>query len=88
MGEDNGFVMKVSLDASGVRRDIERIRKELLGKPVEIPVRAQEAYLIDVDDYSEGMALQIMSDCEPIEISNKELQSQFGHQNAYNYALK
>lgn len=41
MGEDNGFVMKVSLDASGVRRDIERIRKELLGKPVEIPVRAQ-----------------------------------------------
>lgn len=47
-----------------------------------------KAYLTDVDDYSEGMALQIMSDCEPIEISNKELQSQFGHQNAYNYALK
>ncbi len=47
-----------------------------------------KAYLTDVDDYSESMALQIMNDCEPIEISNKELQSQFGHQNAYSYALK
>lgn len=47
-----------------------------------------KAYLTDVDDYSEGMALQIMADCEPIEISNKELQGQYGYQNAYNYALK
>ncbi len=47
-----------------------------------------KAYLTDVDDYSEGMALQIMADCEPVEISNKELQSQYGHQSAYNYALK
>ena len=47
-----------------------------------------KAYLTDVDDYSEGMALQIMTDCEPIEISNKELQGQYGYQNAYNYALK
>ena len=47
-----------------------------------------KAYLTDVDDYSEGIALQIMTDCEPIEISNKELQGQYGYQNAYNYALK
>ena len=47
-----------------------------------------KAYLTDVDDYSEGMALQIMADCEPIGISNKELQGQYGYQNAYNYALK
>lgn len=47
-----------------------------------------KAYLTDVDDYSEGMALQIMADSEPIEISNKELQGQYGYQNAYNYALK
>lgn len=47
-----------------------------------------KAYLTDVDDYSEGMALQIMADSEPIEISNKELQSQYGHQSAYSYALK
>ena len=47
-----------------------------------------KAYITDVDDYSEGMALQIMTDCEPIEISNKELQGQYGYQNAYNYALK
>ena len=47
-----------------------------------------KAYLTDVDDYSEGMALQIMADCEPIEISNKELKGQYGYQNAYNYALK
>lgn len=47
-----------------------------------------KAYLTDVDDYSEGMALQIMADSEPIEISNKELQGQYGHQSAYDYALK
>lgn len=40
MSDENGFVLKVGLDASGVRRDLEKIRKELQGKPVAIPVRA------------------------------------------------
>lgn len=34
------------------------------------------------------MAEQIMLDCAPIEISNHELESQYGHQDAYQYALK
>lgn len=47
-----------------------------------------KTYLIDVSDYSEEMALQVMTENGPIEISNKELQGQYGYQSAYNYALK
>lgn len=47
-----------------------------------------KTYLTDVDEYGDSMANRIMEDCEPIEIANHKLESQYGHQNAYRYALK
>lgn len=45
-------------------------------------------YLTDVNDYTEEEAERILSAHGPINIDNKELYSQYGLQDAYNFAIK
>ena len=45
-------------------------------------------YLTDVEDYSELDAKTILDELAPIEIDNKELRSQHGRPDAYNFAMK
>lgn len=35
-----------------------------------------KTYLTDIDEYSDGIAEQIMKDCAPIEISNEKLKNE------------